>query len=105
MNGRLGASQTAEPAPAPWPPGPAALSLCALAMSLAVSLPTIAMLPPWGDEAITLRAIARPTAELIPERLGEAHSPVYFLLLRFLEVSETAAECCSGHCASAWCWA
>jgi 4-amino-4-deoxy-L-arabinose transferase-like glycosyltransferase len=57
-------------------------------MSLAVSLPTIAMLPPWGDEAITLRAIARPTAELIPERLGEAHSPVYFLLLRFLKVSD-----------------
>jgi hypothetical protein len=69
-----------------WPPGPGAMALLAAALSLAVTLPTLAMLPFWGDEVITLRSLSLPFDKLVAERLRNAHSPVWFLAIQWLEL-------------------
>jgi len=63
---------------------PAGVAAFAIVASLAMRLPTLALLPPWGDEVITIHSIALPPGELLVERLRQMHSPVYFWLLQLL---------------------
>ncbi|HKY95864.1 MAG TPA: hypothetical protein VJL84_11195, partial [Kiloniellales bacterium] len=66
-----------------WPPAPVTLALFAAATCLALWLPTLALLPIWHDEVITLRSLEQPTLDLMGNRLKNAHSPVYFVLLQW----------------------
>jgi hypothetical protein len=63
---------------------PTAIGLLAVALSLAFRLPTLSLLPAWGDEVITIRVIQLPPLELIADRLRATHMPTYFLLLQAL---------------------
>jgi 4-amino-4-deoxy-L-arabinose transferase-like glycosyltransferase len=65
-------------------PPAAVVACCALATSLAFRLPTLAMLPPWGDEVLTLRSLDLPFWQLAAERLSQMHAPTYFWLLQAL---------------------
>jgi len=60
------------------------VALVAIALCLALRLPTLAMLPAWGDEVITIRTIALGWSELIADRFWATHMPTYFLLLKGL---------------------
>lgn len=66
-----------------WPPGACASAGLAAALCLALWLPTLASLPAWHDEIITLRTLELPTLDLAGNRLKNAHSPVYFVLLQW----------------------
>lgn len=63
----------------PW-----AIGLLAVALALAFRLPTLGLLPAWGDEVITIQVIGLPPLELIADRLRATHMPTYFLLLQAL---------------------
>ena len=65
-------------------PGPLAMALLAALLSLAVSLPTLALLPLWGDEVLTVHTITLPFDHLVAERLRNAHSPAWFLAVQAL---------------------
>jgi len=68
----------------PWTVPSWGVALFAVGLSLAFRLPTLAMLPAWGDEILTIQSIALPPLELIAERLHATHMPTYFLLLQAL---------------------
>ena len=61
-----------------------AIALLAVGLALAFRLPTLAMLPAWGDEVITIHTISLPTLELIADRFRATHMPTYWLLLQAL---------------------
>jgi hypothetical protein len=63
---------------------PLSVALFAMAASLALRLPTLSLLPPWGDEVFTLNSIALPPFEMMKERLHRMHSPTYYWILQLL---------------------
>jgi 4-amino-4-deoxy-L-arabinose transferase-like glycosyltransferase len=65
---------------------PSGIAFFAIALSLAYRLPTLASLPPWGDEVVTIEGLALTPLELIHERLQKTHSPTFFLLLQALGI-------------------
>ena len=60
------------------------MAVFATALCLVFRLPTLALLPAWGDEVVTIDSLALPPLELIRERLQHGHAPTYFLLLQAL---------------------
>ena len=65
---------------------PTAVALFAAAAALALRLPTLALLPPWGDEVFTLNAVALPPFEMMSERMHKMHSPTYYWALQLLQL-------------------
>jgi mannosyltransferase len=63
-------------------PAPLTLALFAAAACLALWLPTLALLPIWHDEVITMRAIDQPFIDMVGNRLKNVHAPTYFALLQ-----------------------
>jgi len=81
------AAASARPA-AEWPRhglrSPLGVALFAVVAALVLRLPTLAMLPPWGDEALTLNSLTLSMRDLMVERMHQMHSPTYFWLLKLL---------------------
>jgi len=67
---------------------PLAIAVFAVAASLALRLPTLALLPPWGDEVFTLESVALSPRGLMVERMHQMHSPTYFWLLQLLGLDD-----------------